>query len=41
MKARRMEKNVWQVTKYVADMNGGAPVLNERIKGYLLEDKQE
>ena len=84
MKAKRMEKNVWQVTKYVVehcfvqsmylsmhrhlflsgnsrinqviilddahrflqaclvvDMSGGAPVLNERIKGCLLEDKQE
>ena len=31
----RMEKNAWNVAKLLVGMKDRAPVLEERIKGYL------
>ena len=36
-----MEKNAWYVAKLLIERIDGAPVLSERIKAYLSEDKQK
>ena len=41
MEENRMKKYAWYVTKTLVDRIDWAPVLGERIKAYLSEDKQE
>ena len=41
LEEQRMEKNAWHVAKTLVERIDGAPVLSERIKAYLTENKQK
>ncbi|CAB4010190.1 Transient receptor potential cation channel subfamily A member 1 [Paramuricea clavata] len=41
LEEQRMEKNAWYVAKTLVERIDGAPVLSERIKAYLTENRQE
>ena len=41
MEAKRIGKNAWHGAKLLVDMNDKVPALNEQVRAYLLEYREE